>query len=162
MSSARTVHSRGLDCMVHGYCSCNACGARLNAWLGQVRKSYEEKRRRRRARGHQRAWKLQRMAVDAADEPAAASGRGRQAARADAPRGEADLERFMEARPQLPMLKLTFVGFRVWQHMRTRRVRRGPGALHGGAHLKCRSFMCCRCCCSAATWWLWWTWTPRK
>ena len=64
----------------------------------QVRKSYEERRRRRRARGHQRAWKLQRMAVDAAEEPAAASGRGRQAARADAPRGEADLERFMEVR----------------------------------------------------------------
>ena len=64
----------------------------------QVRKSYEEKRRRRRARGHQRAWKLQRMAVDAADEPAAASGRSRQAARADAPRGEADMERFMEVR----------------------------------------------------------------
>jgi hypothetical protein len=64
----------------------------------QVRKSYEEKRRRRRARGHQRAWKLQRMAVDAAEEPAAASGRGRAGARAEAPRGEADLERFMEVR----------------------------------------------------------------
>jgi len=62
----------------------------------QVRKSYEEKRRRRRARGHRRAWKLQRMAVDAAEEPAAASGRGRAGARAEAPRGEADLERFME------------------------------------------------------------------
>ncbi len=64
----------------------------------QVRKSYEEGRRRRRARGHRRAWKLQRMAVDAAEEPAAAPGRGRAGARAEAPRGEADLERFMEAR----------------------------------------------------------------
>ncbi|KAK9846267.1 hypothetical protein WJX81_000414 [Elliptochloris bilobata] len=70
-----------------------------------VRKSYEEKRRRRKARGHQRAWKLQRMAVDAPDEPAAASGRGRQAARADAPRGEADLERFMEELEEDPELR---------------------------------------------------------
>ena len=33
-----------------------------------VRKSYEEKRRRRRAKGQQRAWKLKRLAVDAGGE----------------------------------------------------------------------------------------------
>ena len=99
MGSASTVHARELERMVHGCCFLQ-CTRRAphECMAGQVRKSYEEKRRRRRARGHQRAWKLQRMAVDAADEPAAASGRGRQAARADAPRGEADLERFMEVR----------------------------------------------------------------
>ena len=33
-----------------------------------VRKSYEEKRRRRRARAQQRPWKLKRMAVEAGEE----------------------------------------------------------------------------------------------
>jgi nonsense-mediated mRNA decay protein 3 len=63
-----------------------------------VRKSYEEKRQRRRAKGHQRAWKLKRMAVETlADETAAAvphKGRGADPAAA----AQRDMERFMEVR----------------------------------------------------------------
>lgn len=59
----------------------------------QVRKSYEEKRRRRKVRGEQRAWKLKRMAMELEEEPGT-TGRGRDAR--NAPRHEQDLERFMQ------------------------------------------------------------------
>lgn len=66
----------------------------------QVRKSYEEKRRRRKARGEQRPWKLKRMAMEVEEEPGT-TGRGRDAR--TAPRHEQDLERFMQVRtPSLP------------------------------------------------------------
>lgn len=60
----------------------------------QVRKSYEEKRKRRRERGERRPWKLQRMAVDQGDVVMKSK-----AERAEALRAEADLEHFMEVRP---------------------------------------------------------------
>ena len=63
----------------------------------QVRKSYEEKRRRRRARGHQRPWRLKRMAMEAGEEAApSVSGRGRDSRAGGAPRHEQDMERFMQ------------------------------------------------------------------
>lgn len=57
-----------------------------------VRKSYEDKRRRRRARGQQRPWKLKRMAVDAGEEEVVT--RGGKGGQAD--QEQRDLERFME------------------------------------------------------------------
>ena len=65
----------------------------------QVRKSHQERRQRRRARGAQRHWKLKHMAIDKPEEAAAASGRGRRAA--GDPRA-GDLERFMEVLRPLP------------------------------------------------------------
>lgn len=58
----------------------------------QVRKSYEEKRRRRKARGERRPWKLKRMAIDAS-ELVGARGKGE---RSEAVRAEADMEQFMQ------------------------------------------------------------------
>ena len=63
----------------------------------QVRKSYEEKRRRRRARGQQRAWKLKRMAMELGEEGTpSTSGRGRDAQRGGPGRQDQDMERFMQ------------------------------------------------------------------
>ncbi len=59
--------------------------------LVQVRKSYEEKRRRRRARGERRPWKLKRMAVDASE--LVVRGKGE---RSETARAEADMEQFMQ------------------------------------------------------------------
>lgn len=70
----------------------HASNARL---LCQVRKSYEEKRRRRRLRGRQRPWQLKRMAAGSSDEPES-RGKGRHAGGCTAAREEADKERFME------------------------------------------------------------------
>jgi nonsense-mediated mRNA decay protein 3 len=75
-----------------------------------VRKSFEEKRRRRRAKGQQRAWKLRRMAVEyAADEEAqqgghmhaAQRGRGQPAHELEA----ADMERFLEELEEDPDMR---------------------------------------------------------
>ena len=60
----------------------------------QVRKSYEEKRKRRRARGIQRSWKLKRIAADVEEEPVG-KGRARQGP-SDLSKDEIDRERFME------------------------------------------------------------------
>lgn len=73
----------------------------------QVRKSYEEKRRRRKVRGERRPWKLQRMAVDQGELVM----KGK-AERAEALRAEADLEQFMEVRPSLPFHAILAVGER--------------------------------------------------
>lgn len=65
----------------------------------QVRKSYEEKRSRRRARGQKRPWRLKRMAMEVEDDNAAsAPGRGReQRGGPGGTRNEQDMERFMQA-----------------------------------------------------------------
>lgn len=65
-----------------------------------MRKSYEEKRRRRKARGQKRPWRLKRMAMEAEDDaPSAPSGRGGREQRAGGggTRHEQDMERFMQA-----------------------------------------------------------------
>ena len=61
----------------------------------QVRKSHQERRKRRKARGSQRAWKLKRMAVDAPEVQAQQAGRAK---RVEDPR-QGDMERFMEVGP---------------------------------------------------------------
>ena len=66
-----------------------------------VRKSYEEKRRRRRAKGQQRPWRLKRMAVDAGGEAEAAAAAGpgprsNRAAAAGLEQEQQDMERFLE------------------------------------------------------------------
>ena len=64
----------------------------------QVRKSYEEKRKRRRARGQKRPWRLKRMAMELEDEAGGAPGRGReQRGGPGGTRREQDMERFMQA-----------------------------------------------------------------
>ena len=64
----------------------------------QVRKSYEEKRKRRRARGQKRPWRLKRMAMELDDEASGAPGRGReQRGGPGGTRREQDMERFMQA-----------------------------------------------------------------
>lgn len=65
----------------------------------QVRKSYEEKRNRRRARGQKRAWRLKRMAMEVEDDSTpSAPGRGReQRGGPGGTRNEQDMERFMQA-----------------------------------------------------------------
>ena len=68
----------------------------LNA---QVRKSYEEKRRRRKARGQKRPWRLKRMAMELEDDnaPGAGGSRGReQRGAAGGSRHDQDMERFMQ------------------------------------------------------------------
>jgi nonsense-mediated mRNA decay protein 3 len=81
-----------------------------------VRKSYEERRRKRRARGARRAWKLKRMSVEyAADDEggaAAAAGGGHQHPQrggrhvpSAADLEEADLERFMEELEEDPDMR---------------------------------------------------------
>ena len=62
----------------------------------QVRKSYEEKRRRSKAGGRARPWKLKRMAVDSAGDDPTVKGRGRHGAAAGLSQDEADRERFLE------------------------------------------------------------------
>mmetsp|Transcript_14422 Transcript_14422/g.25165 ORF Transcript_14422/g.25165 Transcript_14422/m.25165 type:complete len:545 (-) Transcript_14422:707-2341(-) len=61
-----------------------------------VRKSFEEKRRKRRAKGlPERMWKLRSLGIDVA-EVAEASGRGRQTGGTDANQVERDRQRFLE------------------------------------------------------------------
>ena len=65
----------------------------------QVRKSYEEKRRRRKARGQKRPWRLKRMAMELEDDSAPGAGisRGReQRGGAGGSRHDQDMERFMQ------------------------------------------------------------------
>ena len=65
----------------------------------QVRKSYEEKRRRRKARGQKRPWRLKRMAMELEDDsaPGAGGSRGReQRGGAGGSRHDQDMERFMQ------------------------------------------------------------------
>ena len=86
-----------------GYCDAYQSGTFLRsqceACCVQVRKSYEEKRSRRRARGQKRAWRLKRMAMEVEDDNApSAPGRGREQRGAPAgTRQEQDMERFMQA-----------------------------------------------------------------
>lgn len=67
----------------------------------QVRKSYDEHRRRRRARGQQRPWKLRRLdgADTAMQDAAGQQQRGRRAAQALAQGAghDDDVERFLQA-----------------------------------------------------------------
>eukprot|EP00884_Botryococcus_braunii_P021788 jgi/Botrbrau1/8293/Bobra.0251s0021.1 len=72
-----------------------------------VKKSYEEKRRRRKARGERRPWKLKRMAVDQGDVVM----KGK-AERIEAQRAEADLEQFMEELEEDPELRSKVALFR--------------------------------------------------
>lgn len=65
-----------------------------------MRKSFEEKRRRRREKGQQRAWKLKSMKAEAAEEPVV-KGRGRHGNAAGINREELDRERFMQVCFQL-------------------------------------------------------------
>lgn len=59
--------------------------------MWQVRKSYEEKRRRRTGQGQGRAWKLKRMAMDTDDGMQLKKGQQLQA-----DKRQQDLERFMQ------------------------------------------------------------------
>jgi nonsense-mediated mRNA decay protein 3 len=63
-----------------------------------VRKSYEEKRRRRRAKGVSRAWKLKRMDMELEDEEegGAKGGKRRNGEVSAAEQDAADMERFLE------------------------------------------------------------------
>ena len=58
----------------------------------QVRKSYEEKRRKRTKPGQGRAWKLKRLAMDVDDDMVLKKGQ-----QAQADKRHQDLERFMQA-----------------------------------------------------------------
>jgi nonsense-mediated mRNA decay protein 3 len=65
----------------------------------QVRKSYEEKRRRRKARGQKRPWRLKRMAMELEDDSTTSAGgpRGREhRGGTGGSRHEQDMERFMQ------------------------------------------------------------------
>ncbi|CAL5219010.1 g766 [Coccomyxa viridis] len=72
-----------------------------------VRKSYEEKRSRRRARGQKRPWRLKRMAMEVEDDNAAsAPGRGReQRGGPGGTRNEQDMERFMQELEEDPEMR---------------------------------------------------------
>ena len=81
-----------------GHLRCFMLSVLSASMCGQVRKSYEEKRKRRRARGQKRPWRLKRMAMELEDEAGGAPGRGRE--QRGGPRGtrrEQDMERFMQA-----------------------------------------------------------------
>ena len=67
--------------------------------LLQVRKSYEEKRKRRKARGEQRAWKVRRLGAQR-EEDTGKSGRRQQQQGA----GEDDMERFLQVNSPDSML----------------------------------------------------------
>jgi len=58
-----------------------------------VRKSYEERRRKRHVKGQGRSWKLKRMAMDTEDTMQLKKGQ-----QAQADRRQQDLERFMQVR----------------------------------------------------------------
>ena len=60
---------------------------------GQVRKSYEERRRKRHVKGQGRSWKLKRMAMDTDDTMVLKKGQQNQA-----DKRQQDLERFMQVR----------------------------------------------------------------
>lgn len=60
-------------------------------WEVQVRKSFEEKRRKRTGQGQGRAWKLKRMNMDVDDGMVLKKGQQQQA-----DRRQQDLERFMQ------------------------------------------------------------------
>lgn len=64
---------------------CDACGS------AQVRKSYEERRRKRHVKGQGRSWKLKRMAMDSDDTMQLKKGQ-----QAQADKRQQDLERFMQ------------------------------------------------------------------
>jgi len=88
----------------------------------QVRKSYEEKRNRRKARGQKRPWRLKRMTMELEDDNAP-SGPGRGREQRGAPGGtrrEQDMERFM----QVIALSLHAL---LEQHMQFSAVRSTPG-----------------------------------
>ena len=63
----------------------DVCGA------AQVRKSYEERRRKRHVKGQGRSWKLKRMAMDSDDTMQLKKGQ-----QAQADKRQQDLERFMQ------------------------------------------------------------------
>ena len=60
----------------------------------QVRKSYEERRRRRHVKGQGRSWKLKRMNMDSDDTMQLKKGQ-----QAQADKRQQDLERFMQVAP---------------------------------------------------------------
>ena len=66
-------------------CGSDACGD------AQVRKSYEERRRKRHVKGQGRSWKLKRMAMDSDDTMQLKKGQ-----QAQADKRQQDLERFMQ------------------------------------------------------------------
>ena len=68
--------------------------------LLQVRKSYEEKRKRRKARGEQRAWKVRRLGAQQEEQDAGKGGRRQQQQGA----GEDDMERFLQVTSSASML----------------------------------------------------------
>ena len=75
-----------------------------------VRKSYEERRQRRRSRGARRAWKLKRMAVEYDDDDehgskAGMSGRGQRAGLSASELEQADMERFLEELEEDPDMR---------------------------------------------------------
>ena len=63
----------------------------------QVRKSYEERRRKRHVKGQGRSWKLKRMAMDSDDAMVLKKGQ-----QAQADKRQQDLERFMQVTLSLP------------------------------------------------------------
>lgn len=76
------VHLASLHAAV---CGSGDCGA------AQVRKSYEERRRKRHVKGQGRSWKLKRMAMDSDDTMQLKKGQ-----QAQADKRQQDLERFMQ------------------------------------------------------------------
>lgn len=64
----------------------------------QVRKSYEEARKKQKKRGARRAWKLKRINQAGMDEetPSEAGGTGRQRRRDDGGQTQDDMERFLQ------------------------------------------------------------------
>ena len=100
----------------------------------QVRKSYEEKRSRRRARGQKRPWRLKRMAMEVEDDNAAsAPGRGReQRGGPGGTRNEQDMERFMQAGTLADLCCFTCsVAAPAWPPATCRSIACGQGARRG-------------------------------
>lgn len=73
-----------------------------------VRKSYEEKRKKRRLKGHRRPWMLKRMDIEAADEPAGRRSKARDAEEA----AEEERERFLEELEEDPEMRKGVALFR--------------------------------------------------
>ena len=68
-----------------------------------MRKSYEERRRKRHVKGQGRSWKLKRMTMDTDDAMQLKKGQ-----QAQADRRQQDLERFMQVSPHLHSPRVWF------------------------------------------------------
>ena len=66
-----------------------------------MRKSYDEKRRKRKEKGHQRPWKLKSMKAETVEEPIV-KGKSRHGNAAGVNRDELDRERFLQVLSHFP------------------------------------------------------------